>query len=100
MTASMTMTVSMTLIIIAMPMAFIPAVMAAVIMPVITVSFVTAVADNYLVAATAISCLSYAVISIIAPWIRTIDHYFIAMINVIATPPIRQISSMYPYTVV
>src|SRR6266571_2587006 len=86
MTMSVAMSATMTMFTTIM---FVPTFMPAIIMPVVTVSFVAAVADDHLVPATPVTRISYPIGIIVTPWVRTIDHYFVATINIIITIPHR-----------
>jgi hypothetical protein len=101
---SMTMSVAMTITLVIVPMAmsatFIPAFMAAIVVPVVTVPVLVAITDNHLVPAATVTGIPFSVIGIITPWVGTVNHYFVPVVNIVIPASFGQISPVYPYTIV
>ena len=57
-------------------------IMIAIIMPVVAVTFIPAVADNYLVGTPPVICIPGSYIGLMFPWIALVYNNFIAMIPV------------------
>jgi hypothetical protein len=83
---AVTMTIS-----VAMPMVVTPiiAIVPAIIMPVITISFITTVANYFLIMASPVVCVPCPDISIMHPWTLLIYYHFVSMIKVIIVVAIR-----------
>jgi hypothetical protein len=73
---------------------------AVILVPVVTVSFVAAVANDHLVPAASVIGISYPVISIMTPWFRTVYNNLITMVKIIIAVGARQISPAYPYIII
>ena len=54
-------------------------------MPMITVSFITAIADDHLVPATPVTCITVSESCMVHPWGTLIYNNFIPMIYIIVT---------------
>jgi hypothetical protein len=67
--------------------------------PVIAVSNVATIADNYLAPAASITGIPCSVIPIITPWFRAVYNHLIAIIKVIIAVPDRQIRPADPYII-
>ena len=65
------------------------AIVVAIIMPVVAVTFVAAVADYYLVSAAPVGSIPGTVNVVAFPRITLIYHYFVAMVTVVVTVPYR-----------
>ncbi len=69
--------------VIMIPSMIIVAIVAAIIMPVVTIPVIVAIADYFLVMPTPVICIFSPDISIVPPWAWLIYNHFVPMINII-----------------
>ena len=82
----------MVIVMISVPVIIVPAVFS----PVVTVTVIMAVADNLLVMAAAVPCISALDVFMVFPWIVPVYHNFITMVPVEVAVPRWQISVVHP----
>lgn len=64
--------------------------------PVIGITYIAAVTNNYLVMTAAVSVIMIAIIRVAHPWVRLVYHHFVTIVNIIITIPYGQIPAVYP----
>ena len=60
-----------------------PIMIAVIFMPVVTISLIVAITNNYLVSAPSVTCIPCPKISVAHPWIRLIHYYFVSVIHIV-----------------
>ena len=100
MPAAMSVTVAMPVTLVIVITMLIPAVMAAVVVPVLAVFVFVAVADDHLVVPTAVTCIPNPINIIMYPRARLIDNHLITVIYIVIAIAVRQIRLTNPNTIV